>query len=198
MGFELESDSGLRFTSRRQSPTVPTSCHTGPNTFLVIGTDPPPSRRRVAVSAPPQLETLPVGKLIPITVGTLDNLTNSTNNRQSSGRPLPSKTRTFHVSHSASETLRRRTWNTNSAVRRRADSYHHSLTNDSTPVEMNLLKPPPLDLRSEQLTLSPEEMADVKYRNRHLLRLHSANHVILLKFLYLLINVCASKVSMFN
>ena len=176
MGFELESETGSRFTSRHHSAAAITPHHFGQNTFLVIGTDPPSSRSSlIPASAPGKLESLPIGKLIPITVGTSTDQTEISvcipGVLPSPKRQLLPRRMTSHVtSHSAPvNNMRTASWQR---------TKQHQTTR-RVGVDMVHLKPAEPDLRQEQMVLSScETLTDAKYHNKHILRLKNSGRVI--------------------
>lgn len=181
MGFELESETGSRFTSRRHSAAAITPRHLGKNSFLVIGTDPPSSKSSlIPASAPGKLELLPVGKLIPITVGALIHQTDNSvcipGILPSAKRQLSPRSMTSHVtSHSAP---------VNST---KTESWQRTKEHKTTrPVDVKMvhLKPAEPDLRQERMVHSSfETLTDAKYHNKHVLRLKNSGRVISVKII---------------
>jgi len=180
MGFELDSETGSRFTSRRHSPVAEAPLRYGKNTFLVIGTDPPSSRSgHIPATAPGKLESLPVGQLIPITVVTSNSaIENSvaTPDIVPCRKPrLLSRRMTSHAaSHSAPvNTTRTVSWRKTNQSQASVD------------VQVDHLKPAEPDLRQEQLVLSSSEsMADAKCHSRQVLRLWNTGRVTSLNILF--------------
>lgn len=171
MGFELESDTGSRFmTSRRHSPSaVPVQHNKSQNNFLFIGTDPPCYGGHQSSS---KLDTLPVGKLIPISVGPAERSKNSAvSNNITTQHHSTLANRPLHGSKSAPAGSRNRSG--------------QSMANccQAASKGMDYLKPAEKDLQQEQLLLSSmEKMTDVKHHTKHLLRLHRAAKVIIAIF----------------